>query len=162
MLEGCSREGGLMTREADIQEILALPQEYCSAVNRRDWDDFELLYATDARWRVPGNERDVVGAKNIREWTENTFANVAFFSQMIGSQKLVRYTPEVANVYTHFQAFNVLYNGGGFQYFMVYDDEMRRDGDRWKFTDRIGHFLFRASVPPDGVPSPWPELRKFE
>jgi ketosteroid isomerase-like protein len=151
-----------MTREADIQDILALPHHYVDAAIRRDWDEFESLYEPDARWRIPGNGHDIKGAKNIREWTERTFSKITFYSQMIGSQKLVDYTPDVAHVYTHFQAFNATADGGGFGYFMVYDDEIKRFGDTWLFTDRIGHFLLRSAGPPKGVASPMPELRKFD
>jgi hypothetical protein len=150
-----------MSREADIQRILELPHRYSDAANRRDWDSFERVYAPDARWQIPGNDIDLHGRTTIRNWAEKAFDNNDFFIQLIGGQRLVRYEAEVANVHTYFQALSRHYDGSGFHYIMIYDDEMNKNGDTWEFTSRIGHFLYRDKTAPTGVNMPFPTLRLF-
>jgi ketosteroid isomerase-like protein len=150
-----------VSREADIQRILELPHRYSDAANRRDWDEFERVYAVDARWQVPGVNVDLRGRANIRKWVEESFQRSDFFMQLIGGQRLVRYEPEVANVYTYFQALSRRYDGSGFHYIMVYDDEMTCNDGTWEFSSRIGHFLYRDNSAPAGVNMPFPALRTF-
>jgi SnoaL-like domain len=150
-----------MSRESDIQSILALPNRYSDAANRRNWDDFAATYGVNARWQVPGNDIDMTGRETIKKWVTETFEANDFFMQLIGGQRLVRYEPEVANVYTYFQAFSRRYDGSGFHYIMVYDDEMTRNDGIWEFSHRIGHFLYRDNHAPTGVNMPFPELRTF-
>jgi hypothetical protein len=150
-----------MSRESDIQSILALPNRYSDAANRRNWDDFAATYGVNARWQVPGNDIDMTGREVIKKWVTETFEANDFFMQLIGGQRLVRYEPEVGNVYTYFQAFSRRYDGSGFHYIMVYDDEMTRNDGIWEFSHRIGHFLYRDNHAPTGVNMPFPELRTF-
>jgi hypothetical protein len=153
-----------VTRESDIQEILGVPNRYIDGVNRRDLDVMVSVYSQDARFQIPFLGADVRGRENIREYVSkrDPFAHPDdFFSQQIGAQRLVRYTHEVANVYTHYQGFNWNIDGSGFHYFMVYDDEMTRNGDKWEITDRIGHSLFRATIAPTGSAFPCPPMREL-
>jgi hypothetical protein len=150
-----------MSRESDILNILALPNRYSDAANRRNWDDFAATYAVNARWQVPGNDIDMTGRETIKKWVTETFKANDFFMQLIGGQRLVRYEPEVANVYTYFQAFSRRFDGTGFHYIMVYDDEMTRNDGIWEFSHRIGHFLYQENRAPTGVNPPFPALRTF-
>ena len=153
-----------MSRESDLHEILELPHRYCDGLNRKDFDDFLSVYAADAHWQVPAAGVDIRGRDNIRDWLSRTdvFAEGGrFFSQQIGAQRVVRYTPEIANVYTHFQELSVSSHGTGSHAFMVYDDEMTRNGEKWEITDRVGHFLFTGTVALPGSATPCPPLRKF-
>ena len=150
-----------MSRESDILSILALPNRYSDAANRRNWDDFAATYAVKARWQVPGNDIDMTGRETIKKWVTETFKANDFFMQLIGGQRLVRYEPEVANVYTYFQAFSRRFDGTGFHYIMVYDDEMTRNDGIWEFSHRIGHFLYQENRAPTGVNPPFPALRTF-
>jgi ketosteroid isomerase-like protein len=155
-------KGADVSRESDIRLIMELPCRYSDAANRRDWDDFQSVYAEEARWQVPGVKVDVTGAKNIRDWAEAAFKENAFFLQLIYHQVLVRYEPDVANTYTYFQAFSRRYDGSGFQYIMVYDDEMARNGEKWEFSNRVGHFLYRDNHALQGIHLPIPELTSFK
>jgi SnoaL-like domain len=150
-----------MSRESDIQSILELPNRYSDAANRRDWDDFAATYGVNARWQVPGNNIDLTGRETIKKWVTETFKGNDFFMQLIGGQRLVRYEPEVANVYTYFQAFSRRFDGTGFHYVMVYDDEMTRNDGIWEFSHRIGHFLYQENRAPTGVNPAFPALRTF-
>src|SRR5258708_6970464 len=155
-----------MTRESEIFEVMQAPHRYCDAINRKDLEDTLSVYAESARWQIPALRIDVQGKDNLREWclNEGIFRTHAgqFVTQQIGAQRLVRYTTDVANVYTHFNAQRVDVDGSGFQYFMVYDDEMVRNNGTWEVTDRIGHFLFRSATGPVGVPIPCPPLRRSD
>jgi len=155
-----------LSRESEIFEIMQVGNRYCDAINRKDLKDVLSVYAENAHWRIPALGMDVQGHDGLREWFSNAGIlrpNAGHFvTQQLGVQRLVRYTTDIANVYNHFHAVEFDQAGSGFQYYMIYDDEMVRNNGKWEVTDRVGHFLFRSSTGPVGVPIPCPPLRRFD
>jgi uncharacterized protein (TIGR02246 family) len=149
-----------MPPEADVQGVLALQQRYCDAVNRRDWDGFEAVFAEDGRWVIPAANIDIRGRTKIREFNERHFANCDYIVMLIGSQHVERCTAEVANGFTVFQSFQRQRTGSGvgLQIVMLYQDTLCRNGERWEFTERLGQWPLRD----ESLAFPPPPLAAFD
>ena len=66
----------LLQRLVDIEEIKRLKARYFRTLDRKEWDGFGLVFATDGRMEVPEGEVDVRGREEIKAFISKTLDGV--------------------------------------------------------------------------------------
>jgi uncharacterized protein (TIGR02246 family) len=69
-------EPELLQRLADIEEIKRLKARYFRTLDRKEWDGFGQVFATDGRMEVPEGDVDIHGRQAIVEFIGKTLDGV--------------------------------------------------------------------------------------
>jgi ketosteroid isomerase-like protein len=141
---------------ADELEIRQLTAAYSDAVTARDYDTFAALWAPGGRWVIPGLA-DTVGGESSAEQLRGLLAGQEFLLQLLqggqvwvdGDTARARWTVVEQGRTTE---------GQGIHMVGVYQDELARTEDGWRFASRHFEFLYRGFADVPGKAYPYPAL----
>lgn len=159
------RRRPLITTEIETHELTVLRNEaavrhvlesYADAVTRRDTATYSALYAPDAVWTIgPPVDQQVKGREAIVARVAARIANLDFFVFTV-SNIVISVQDDVAHCRSTVHEIGRAAEGSdpglppAQNLYAMYDDELRRDGDRWLFTARRFTFLYRDTKVPTG------------
>lgn len=132
---------------------------YADAVTRRDWTTYGQMYAPDALWIVgPPVDRRVEGRDAIVAELSTEIARLDFFVFTV-SNIVISVHGDTATSRSTVHELGRAAEGAGpglpaMDVHALYDDELRRDGDRWVFTKRRYSILYLDTNIPTGQAFP--------
>ncbi|WP_281252824.1 nuclear transport factor 2 family protein [Mycobacterium arosiense] len=146
-----------LRRESAVRHVL---ESYADAVTRRDTATYSALYAPDAVWTIgPPVDQRVEGRDAIVARVSARIANLDFFVFTVGNI-VISVQGDVAHCRSTVHELGRAAEGSdpklppAQNLYAIYDDELRRDGDRWLFTARRFTFLYRGTEVPTGQAFP--------
>jgi uncharacterized protein (TIGR02246 family) len=141
---------------ADELAIRQLTAAYADAVNRRDLETFAALWASDARWLVPGLA-DTVGGEAAAEQLRRLTEPMELMLQLLeGGQVWV--DGDTARARWYIVELGRTNEGRGVYFAGVYQDRLVRTADGWRFAERHFEFLYRGFADLPGKVYPFPPL----
>lgn len=123
--------------EGDRWEILALPSRYAHALDRRAWDQLELVFAQDAVMEFAGLP-PATGPEAIAAVCARALSPLDASQHLVGSP-LVEFGKDPVTVSCYFHAQHVRALDGQIALFTVaggYDDRVERRPEGWRITHR--------------------------
>lgn len=124
------------TEAADIVAITQLAASYSEAISRGEVDEAVLVFADDGVLRSAVSE-DVVGRSAIARLIGSTIAGLDFVFQTT-HLGLVRVDGDRARArFPLTEWARRTSDGRAIQFLGVYDDELRRTAEGWRFTARL-------------------------
>lgn len=130
----------MLSREsADHLAIRELIDRYHAAINRHDWALLDTLFAPDAVWearapidlRFDGHDAVMAGLRNSVLRQELLVQTCSGVTVMLDSASRAMVTSTLIEFGREKES------GHGWCAVAFYDDEVRKDHGRWKFTRRI-------------------------
>lgn len=141
---------------ADELAIRQLTASFSDAVNRKAFDDFAALWATDGIWSMPGLE-DTVGPEAAAARLRELSGNFEFLLQLLhGGQVWVSGDTALARWYL--VEIGRAQDGKGVHFAGVYRDRLTRTADGWRFARRRFDFLYRGFADFPGKSYDFPAL----
>ena len=141
---------------ADELAIRQLTAAYSDAVNRRDREDFAALWADDGRWVVPGLADTVGGEAAAAQLLAVVEGMELLIQQHDGGQVWV--DGDRARARWYITEIGRMKDGQGVHFAGVYQDELVRTDDGWRFARRHFEFLYRGFGELPGKAYPFPAL----
>jgi 3-phenylpropionate/cinnamic acid dioxygenase small subunit len=140
-----------MTEVEDRLAIVALTTTYARAVDTKDWDLYESVFAPDAviDYTSSGGLRG--SPSEARRWLEEVLAPFTMTQHLVTNHD-ISVDDESATCHTDFYNPMGLDDGaGGTKVFFVggsYSDKLRRTDGRWLITERVEHMLWSEGLNP--------------
>jgi len=122
-----------MSNLEDLVAIRTLIETYCDAVNQRNIDLYSALWCDDATWVL--NDNAISGKDAILEtWTTAmSHFDYVFFMSMPGVINIIE---PVANARIYVNEHVISQDGVERYIDGLYEDELRKEQDGWKFLKR--------------------------
>lgn len=148
-----TRDLAVLRSEAAVRHVV---ESYADAVTRRDEATYSSLYAPDAVWTIgPPVDQQVKGRDAIIARVSARISKLDFFVFIV-SNVVISVQDDIAHCRSTVHEIGRATDGSdpGLPHaqnvYALYDDELRRDGNRWLFTARKFTFLYRdtTEVPP--------------
>ncbi|MGH3641171.1 MAG: nuclear transport factor 2 family protein [Mycobacterium sp.] len=126
---------------SDRLEIQQLLVDYSSAIDKRRFDDLDLVFTSDAYidYRAMGG---IDGAfPDVKKWLSEVLPNFPAYSHLIGNFDVkISRDPAGDTATSRILCFNPMVLGGDGQVLFCglwYDDEFIRTADGWRMTRRV-------------------------
>jgi uncharacterized protein (TIGR02246 family) len=145
-----------MTDEAAVRRVI---EGYADAVTHRDVDAYAAMYAPDAVWVVgPPIDRHVEGRDAIVAELSTEIARLDFFVFTVGNI-VISVDGDVATSRSTVHELGRAREDAppglpAMEVRATYDDELRRDGDRWVFAQRKYSIFYLDTNVPTGQAFP--------
>lgn len=141
---------------ADELAVRQVTAAYSDAVTARDYDTFASLWAPEGVWVVPGLVETVGGEAAAAQLKALVEPNEFLMQLLHGGQVWVE--GDSARARWLLQELGRTADGQGLHFAGVYQDELVRTGEGWRFAKRHFEFLYRAFADVPGKAYPYPAL----
>ena len=121
----------------DRAEIENLLEDYCWAVDTKTWDDFAGCFTEDGAFVVRG--RRLVGGDAIVQYVRDSVGDYKTLRHLVHHPS-IRVTNNSARVRCYFELRGTTATGRDIEALGVYQDELRKTREGWKFLVREATF----------------------
>jgi ketosteroid isomerase-like protein len=141
--------------ESDYDKIVQVLTTYNRAIDTKDWDRYESVFAPEAvvDYTASGGIRG--SRAEVRAWVSEAMGGFALSQHMLANHDVV-VAGDTATAHSDFfgpvgrpdaqGAMSLLFVGG------TYRDTLRRDGDGWLITERVEEMKWWKGEWPEDVP----------
>jgi hypothetical protein len=144
----------------DRFELEELPIRYADILTRRRPEELGRVFAEDAVWILPGIE-DTVGIDAIVPRLAGVLEGYPFLTQNIDGS-LIKIDGDRARGRSYITEWGRDSTGMDVKMLAVYEDEMVRTPDGWRFSKREVVFLYRGRREPVGKFYPTDQLSPWD
>jgi ketosteroid isomerase-like protein len=133
------------TETEDRAAIQHLAQQYADAVMRVDADDWTNTWTEDGAWYLPGMDQPIQGRDVLKPMWTQTMAGYPVVFHWV-QPGLIEIDGDTATARFYVQENIKDGDGNTFRVVGVYDDEVVRTDEGWKFKVRNFHAMYRGPV----------------
>jgi ketosteroid isomerase-like protein len=141
--------------DGDYEKIARLLTTYNRAIDAKDWDRYEAVFAPEAVIDYTGSGGIRGSRSEARAWVSQAMAGFAISQHVLANHDVV-VEADVATAHSDFfgpvgksddaGGFTLLFVGG------AYHDKLRRTGDGWLITERVEEMKWWSGEWPEEVP----------
>ena len=144
----------------DEVALRALISVYADVVNRREWSELDELMIADAPVTIDLRDRPAlrfVGSRAVGEFIGGAVERFAFFEFVALNVRVMLHTdsdPDRATVRTYMCELRQEHDGTPSRAFGLYQDDVVRTPDGWRFSARSYQSIGRGEYALDLLPAP--------